>query len=231
MENLNSYLKKYFYLKDAFPEHFKNTGRGIEVIADKEKLTSLIERLKIQFHEKGFPKCWAEIGVFYEDPYLWFVRDLIRFSDGTLNTHHRIIRKDKGLTGVAFLGVYKGKIVMLNHFRHPARKSFLEIPRGGIIEGKTPEETIIEEVYEEIYGKIKSLIKLEKINPSTSIDTSSVLCFYGEYESIGNPSLSEGIIEVLSFTVKEVETMIKNGVITDAITICSFLHAKLRDLL
>lgn len=225
MDSYEKNIQDYLLFIKNNREYFINTENGIQVVTEAEEIHKSIELLKEKYSSERKPPYWKNIGIAYEDSWLWLLCDVVRFQNNQLNTHHRIIRKSGNIAGVAILGVYKGKIILLRHFRHPARKEFIEIPRGGVIGGKSLEETVIQEIEEEFDGKLKKLVKLQLIHPSTSVDTASILCFYGEYESIGKPSLSEGILEVIQMAPDELEQAIKNGTVTDAVTICVFYQS------
>jgi len=220
LQDYESFIKQ----NDQF---FINSERGIEVLTDINEINTSINCFKNKFSIEDTPNNWNNIGVVYEDEYLWFLCDVIKFQDDRLNLHHRIIRKGGEITGVAILGKYKNKVVLLRHFRHPSRRTFLEIPRGGVIEGKTTDESIVQEIEEEIGGSISKLEKLQIIHPSTSIDTASIQCYFGEYETIKEPSIAEGILEIICMTPDEVIEAIRNGKITDSVTICAYYQSVL----
>lgn len=221
-------LQEYLLFIKNHHEYFVNTDNGIQVVTELDDILQSINSLKEEFALTESSKYLKNIGLVYEDAYLWFLCDIVRFQNNELNTHHRIIRKGGEITGVAILGKHDNKIILLRHFRHPLRKNFIEIPRGGVIKGKTPEESIIQEAAEEFGGTLSRLEKLQIIHPSTSIDSASVQCYYGEYDTVNKPSINEGILEIIGMTPGELIEAIQNGEITDAITICACYQSILK---
>lgn len=220
-------LEHYLEFIEENSQYFVNSSEGIAVVSDHKDILDSIEHLRVTLSGLDY-SLLDNIGVVYEDEYLWFLCDVVRFQNNRLNLHHRIIRKGGDITGVAILGRFNDGIILLRHYRHPSRRVFLEIPRGGVIEEKTPKESIIQEVEEEIGGSLSKLEELQIIHPSTSIDTASIQCYYGEYKSIGNPSVDEGILEIVIMSPDEIRESIQNGTISDAVTICAFYQSVLR---
>lgn len=220
-------IQNYLLFIKNNQQYFVNNDNGIKVITEAEHIYQSIDILKEKLAKEGKPPYWKNIGLVYEDTYLWFLCDIVKFQNNELNTHHRIIRKGGRITGVAILGKYNSKIVLLRHYRHPLRKEFIEIPRGGMIEGKSPDESIIQEIQEEFGGSLSRLEKMQIIHPSTSIDTASIQCYYGEYEAIDKPCINEGVLEIISMSQNEIEAAILSGLITDSVTICAYYQSVL----
>ncbi|MDA1010728.1 MAG: NUDIX hydrolase [Chloroflexi bacterium] len=84
--------------------------------------------------------------VLAEFGYLSFRHDRIRFPDG-----HEADRAIVGHPGAVALVVVdeEGRWLLVRQYRHPARRTLLEIPAGTRDEGETPEETAAREVREE----------------------------------------------------------------------------------
>ena len=225
MDNLNTQLSEYQSFINRHSQHYANKEKGIFVQTDINEIKQFIEYLQSSSDKENKPSYYKNVGVVYEDEYLWFLCDVVKFEDDRINLHHRIIRKGGSITGVAVVGKFKERIVLLRHFRHPQRTTFLEIPRGGVIEGKSPEESIVQEIQEEIGGTVSRLEKLQIIHPSTSIDTASIQCYYCDYVSITKPSVEEGIMEIVCMTSDEIVEAIAKGEISDAVTICAFYQA------
>ena len=184
-----------------------------------------------RFAAQGLPRQWARAGIFYEDPYIILLRDAVIFPDGKPGLYHRVIARHDEPTGVAVLGRYEGKIVLVRHFRHPSRAWHLEIPRGAVGADEDPDHVAHLEISEEIGGTIRSLTRLGLIHGASALMRHSVVLVYAELESIGTPALGEGIAEILLVSPAEFERMIAESAITDAFTVAAAYHARLRGLL
>ena len=141
-----------------------------------------------------------------------------------------IARNDEP-TGVAVLARYRGRIVLIRHFRHPGRRWHFEIPRGAVGADEDPAHVAQLEISEEIGGTIGPVERLGLLHGATALMRHSVVLVYGELEAIGTPALGEGIAEILLVTPVELEGMIRDGTITDAFSVAAVFHARLKGLL
>jgi len=222
---------RYRSLHAARPALATNPKGGITVVSDPSE-TSRIEGLMAdRFTAQGLPREWARAGIFYEDPYIILLRDAVIFPDGKPGLYHRVIARHDEPTGVAVLGRYDGKIVLVRHFRHPSRAWHLEIPRGAVGADEDPGHVAHLEISEEIGGTIRSLVRLGLLHGASALMRHSVVLVYAELASIGTPALGEGIAEILLVSPTEFEQMIADSVITDAFTVAAAYHARLRGLL
>lgn len=103
----NKKLSRYLAYAKVHPELFTNPSENIySVLLDPEEIrkveTATARRLEI----KGLPREWAQVGIVYEDQYLFILRDAVRFPDGYLSTYVRIIEEESNVSGVVILPVY-----------------------------------------------------------------------------------------------------------------------------
>ena len=180
---------------------------------------------------QSLPREWARAGIFYEDPYIILLRDAVIFPDGKPGLYHRVIARHDEPTGVAVLGRFDGKFVLVRHFRHPSRAWHLEIPRGAVGADEDPGHVAHLEISEEIGGTIRSLVRLGLLHGASALMRHSVVLVYAELQSIGTPALGEGIADILLVSPSELERMIAEGAITDSFTVAAAYHARLRGLL
>jgi ADP-ribose pyrophosphatase len=221
---------RYCSLLTARPALAHNPTGGITIVSDPTETARIEALMAERFAAQGLPREWARAGIFYEDPYIILLRDAVIFPDGKPGLYHRVIARHDEPTGVAVLGRYDGKIVLVRHFRHPSRAWHLEIPRGAIGADEDPDHVAHLEISEEIGGTIRSLVRLGLLHGASALMRHSVVLVYAELESIGTPALGEGIAEILLVSPAEFEQMIADSAITDAFTVAAAYHARLRGL-
>jgi ADP-ribose pyrophosphatase len=222
---------RYRALLAARPALAANPRGGIMVVSDPSEMARIEAVMADRFAAEGLPREWARAGIFYEDPYIVLLRDAVIFPDGKPGLYHRVIARHDEPTGVAVLGRYGGKILLVRHFRHPSRAWHLEIPRGAVGADEDPLHVAHLEISEEIGGTIRSLTRLGLLHGASALMRHSVVLVYAEFESIGTPALGEGIAEILLVSPTEFERMIAESAITDAFTVAAAYHARLRGLL
>ena len=179
---------------------------------------------------EGRPPEWARAGVFYEDDWIYVLRDVVRFPGGGLGTHHRIIHKG-GPESVGILPRFEGRLVLLRHFRHGLRDWALEFPRGGGETGHSAEATARGELREELGAEALSLIPLGLLFPQNNLMTTHLRLFFAELGGIGAVNKAEGIAEVRAVTVAELERLIDSDVVNDAASVALYTRARLKGLL
>jgi ADP-ribose pyrophosphatase len=145
----------YQELLRSHPILTREGGAGsIELLLEDEQIKAAEEAARARLRANQ-PESWASVGVAYEDPYLYLLRDAVRFppdQEGmrpSLGTYIRIHQKPFGRSGVAILCVHEGQIVLEDHFRHATRSWHWEIPRGVIEENETCEKAASRELKEE----------------------------------------------------------------------------------
>jgi ADP-ribose pyrophosphatase len=222
---------RYRALLAARPALAASPKGGITVVSDPSETARIEAVMADRFAAEGLPREWARAGIFYEDPYIVLLRDAVIFPDGKPGLYHRVIARHDEPTGVAVLGRYGGKILLVRHFRHPSRAWHLEIPRGAVGADEDPLHVAHLEISEEIGGTIRSLTRLGLLHGASALMRHSVVLVYAEFESIGTPALGEGIAEILLVSPTEFERMIAESAITDAFTVAAAYHARLRGLL
>jgi ADP-ribose pyrophosphatase len=222
-------LEAYFALAAARPELFDNTGAGLRILMEPAEILRVEEDVARGLEKRGMPARLGHVGIVYEDPWFLVLRDAVEFPDGSRRTHARTVNYTGD--GAAVLPVHEGRIVMLCHYRHPPRRWLLEIPRGGIEPGRTPEETAHAEIREEMGGEITRLERLGFLYGSTNLYRNGAHLFYAELSAIGEPQLGEGISGFEFLAIPQFEAMIREGKLHDCFAVGAFAHARLRGLL
>ena len=226
-------MNSYFELLEKYPRLFQNDNALIKIIKDQGQIYSWQEQRQKELTTMNLPQNWADIGVVFNDPYFFVVRDLVQFPNGRMSGYCRVLSEANlsGGYGVVVLPEYQGKIMLLHQYRHPTRQWHYEVPRG-YGELNTPaEKNARKEVEEETGGKIAELVDLGEFHNNTGFEGGAVSLFYVKMSSVGNPNEDEGIDSFVWLTVKELEEWIANEKITDGFTIAAYTKAKLKGLI
>lgn len=224
-------LEPYFALVQEYPTLFLNPPEGgITVLLKEDEIRAAEAAMRRYYEAQGLPAAWAEVGILYRDQYVLLLRDAVRFPDGQLGTYFRLI-DETGVPGVIILPVYQGKILLTRHFRHATRRWHLEIPRGFGTRGLTSEENARRELVEETGATIARIDSLGHAYPNTGATADCNEFFYAEITSYGPADEHEGISELFTVTVPELEALIRDNDIDDEFTIVAYTRAKLRGLI
>lgn len=222
-------LKIYFELLESRPELFANPPNGVRILLDPVEIESVEKVIAHDLEARGVPPEGANVGVVLRDPWFYVIRDAVEFPDGARRTHARVINRHDN--GAATLPVLNGRIVLLRHFRHPLRRAILEIPRGAIEPGASPESTAIAEINEEMGGVVRRIERLGFLYGTSNLYGSGAHLFFAELDSVGAPQIGEGIASIEQFTLAEFEDLMKRGDIIDSFSVGAYAHAKLRRLI
>ena len=115
-----------------------------------------------------------------------------------------------------------GKIILVKQFRYPLQKILLELPAGKLNKGEDPMVCAVRELEEETGFKAGKVEKLGAICTTPGFCTEILHIFLAGKLVPGNHNREEGeyCMEILEFTLDEIEQKIKSGEIIDAKTIC-----------
>jgi len=222
-------LKTYFAFVESCPELFVNPEGGVRILLDPAEIAKVEKAKSIDLVCRGFPEAGAHVGVALHDPWVTVIRDAVEFADGSCRLHTRVVSRIR--SGSAVLPVFNGKIVLIRHFRHALRRTILEIPRGGVEPGQSPEETAHTEIREEIGGTIQHLTAIGFLYGTTNIVNNGAHLFFAELASVGVPQVGEGIESIEQFSVAEFEDLLRRGEIVEGFTVAAYAHAKLLKLI
>ncbi len=222
-------IKAYLQLAGSRPELFATQPGGVQILLDPVEIMEVERAVADDLRSRALPPEGAEVGIVLHDPWFYVLRDAVEFPDGSRRTHARAINRVGH--GAAVLAVLDRRIVLVRHFRHAVRRWLLEIPRGGIEAGRSPEETARDEIHEEIGGRMRRLEPLGFLFGTTNLYGSGAHLFFAELEAVGAPQIGEGIASIEQFTVAEFEELMQRGEILDSFTVAAYAHAKLRRLI
>jgi ADP-ribose pyrophosphatase len=222
-------LAEYLAFARERPELFGPVDAAVKILLDPADIHAVEAKAAAKLRQRGLPESGAEVGIVSQDAYILFVRDAVEFPDGDRRPHTRTINRFGN--GAAALPVLDGRIVLTRQFRHAVRRWCLEIPRGAIEPGETPEEAAVAEVEEEIGGEVRDIVELGFLNGSTNLHANGAHLFLAQLNRVGAPQIGEAIVSVEQVTVAEFERLLLASEITDSITVGAFMHARLRGLI
>ncbi len=225
-------LADYLAFSEAHQGLFVNPPQGgITILLDEDEICEAERQEARRLEAQGLPAEWAQVGIAYRDQYVFLLRDAVRYPDGSFGTHIRSVDEDEHAPGVVVLPLYQGQILLIRHFRHEKRDWQLEIPQGFGISGLSSEESIRIELKEEIGADVSRLIPLGQVHLDTHSGTNRVELFFAEIDSYGDVELQEGITELLTTPVSEVEQMIRENEMDNVFLLVTFARAKLNGLI
>lgn len=222
-------FRRYRELVTERPGLFASPPDGIAILLDEAEIKAAERHIARRNRAHGLPAASASVGVLAEDFYILVLRDAIRFPDGSLGTHSRVIYAHPD--GIGVLAVNAGRIVLIRIFRHSVRRWMLEIPRGAVEHGHGLEETVHKELAEEVGGTATRLVHLGRSTSDTSLCSGRIDLYFAELSALGGPQLSEGIGGIVLVTPQEFEAMIARREIEDSHAMAAFALARLRGLI
>jgi len=127
----------------------------------------------------------------------------------------------------------KGKIILLKHWRYPAKKISIEIPLGGINKNETPLAAAKRELFEETGYKAKKWKFLGSFESSNCLTTDLAKVYlakelYQDNKIEHQERFLEGI-KIMKVGLRTVINLVKNNKITESIskgTILLYLYFK-----
>ncbi len=221
-------LDEYLAFARAHPALFATPEGGVRILLERSEIEAVEHDIRAGLAARGIDPSGADVGIVLRDPWFYVLRDAVEFPDGARRTHARAVNRIG--EGAAALPVHRGRIVLLRHFRHAPRRWMREIPRGGIDPGNTPEQTVRQELAEEMGARATRIERLGYLHGSSNLFASGAHLFYAEVDAVGAPQLAEGIASVDAVSIAEFEKLLLDGEITDAFTVATFAHARLRGL-
>lgn len=189
--------KEYQQLMKKRPEYFQNSEEPGSIFI----YTDLDKIAEVE------QKCHTSVGIMYQDQYIYLLKDAVRHPNG----------KD---------GTYM-EILLLSHYHHASRKTYLELPRGFAEEGLTEEENVRKEVLEETGYQITRMEYLGNLAGDTGM-TGGEIKAYAVYlgGQMGTQDEKESVCGIRMVHVSEIQGMIRRGEITEGYTLSVFALAQ-----
>jgi ADP-ribose pyrophosphatase len=151
--------------------------------------------------------------------------DQIEYNSG--NMGRREIAVHPG--GAAIVAVKNdGKIILVRQFRYPIQQAILELPAGKLDKGEDPLVCAVRELEEETGYKTGNIEKLGIISTSPGFCTEILHLYLAKDLIPGMHNREEGEygMEIIEYSLDEIDRKIENGEIIDAKTICGIYLAK-----
>lgn len=123
----------------------------------------------------------------------------------------------------------EGRLCLIRQYRHAVGGWLWEFPAGKREPGEAPELTAKRELLEEVGVEATDWMKLGEMTPSPGILTEVVhLYFARQLTHIGHAHEDEEVIEIHWFTLDEIESMVKQGIIVDGKTLIALYLLKFK---
>ncbi|HIU63855.1 MAG TPA: NUDIX hydrolase [Candidatus Avacidaminococcus intestinavium] len=155
----------------------------------------------------------------FEGKLLKLDKDMVLLPNGKQATRELI--RHPGAAAILAI-TNEQKIIFVEQYRHPVGSVVLEIPAGKIDPGEDPLTCAKRELSEETGFSAKKWHKLTSIATTPGF-TDEVIHLYLAKELVytGQHTDNDEFIEIKSFTLSEIITMISEGLIYDAKTLCA----------
>ena len=161
--------------------------------------------------------------VVYANPWLSVREDRIEYPDGSAGTYGVIDKPDFALV----VPEEDGGFHLVEQYRYPVRRRSWEFPSGSFPHGVTgsAQEMAIAELREETGHTAGRLDKLGHLHCANGMTGEGVHIFHATDLTAGQPrrEATEQDMRHQWFPGREVEQMLRDGVITDAPTVAAYL--------
>lgn len=147
--------------------------------------------------------------------------DKVQLPDGQMADWDYIAHKG----AAAFVGETEdGKIAMVKQYRNALNRYTLEIPAGGINKGESFEQAAVRELNEETGYRVKNVSHLIDVFTTVAFCDEKIGIYCGDIELEGAQKLDEDeYVEILFYSLEELENMILKGGIQDSKTVSGIL--------
>ncbi len=121
-----------------------------------------------------------------------------------------------------------GKIILVKQYRYPLDKFSIELPAGKLEKNEDPMKCAVRELEEETGYQANKIEKLGSIFTTPGFCTEELHIYLANDLEPGNHNREEGEygMQILEFTLNEIEERIKSGEIKDSKTICGIYMMK-----
>ena len=175
-------------------------------------------------------------GIVYEDKFIKVVRDPVIFPDETEGGYVRILNRseDKGTGGAVIIPIINGKIAFIRLFRHATRTWELELPRGFQEPNLSEEESVKNEILEELGVLSHAVKRLGVMSPNTGLLSSDIAVFIAELSQAPLDKAPEDDIEVYArelVPLEALERFLKEAPVRCSISLSAIYMAKIHGYL
>ena len=162
----------------------------------------------------------------YRNSFVTVWDDRVRFADGQVGDHLRIIERD-GRQGVAAWVTHGDQVALVRSYRYATSRWEWGVPRG-FADEDDPLQTLRRELAEELGGSPLTIDEMGEITPNSGLLASTVKCFHVTW---GQQPLSPADSEVERAAwvdVSQLSEAIAAGSVSDGFTLSAFTLARVR---
>ncbi len=167
-------------------------------------------------------KRWKQLttAVIFKNPWWTYKKDEFQIPDGIKGEYHYV--HTNGASMIIPV-TDDGRIILVNQYRYLCNKESIELPCGGVKEGKTYEEMAHIELEEETGFRSNRLTKAGEFNPYNGV-TNEICEVFIARELIQSRSIPDATeeFELLTRTPEEIDELISSNIIWDGMTIAAW---------
>lgn len=153
----------------------------------------------------------------FEGRIVKLVHDIIELPDGRQSM--REVVKHPGGVCIACENEL-GELIIVQQFRYPFMEEILEFPAGKLEPGEDPLEAALRELSEEVGYQAEEIIPLGRFYPSVGYLTEIIYLYYvPKAHYVGQHLDDQEFLNVLSYPLDKLNTLIQNDIINDGKTI------------
>lgn len=152
-------------------------------------------------------------------------KDKCEAPDGKIIDEYFVVELPATVCGVAI--TKEGEVLMVRQYRHPIKKTLLEIPGGFIDENETPEQAMKRELKEETGYEFSSVINVGKIaaNPGVLDNYTYFFLAQGGLKTSEQKLDKNEELQVEKITLKELKKLFLENKIVQATHNCCVFYA------
>ncbi|MCK9409734.1 MAG: NUDIX hydrolase [Bacteriovoracaceae bacterium] len=167
-------------------------------------------------------KRWKTLSskIVLKNPWWTYKLDEFQIPGGTIGEYNYVYTPGSSMIVPV---TQDGKILLVNQYRYLSDKESIELPCGGVKEGKSHEEMAHIELEEETGYCATQLRAIAEFNPFNGVtnETCKVFLASGLVQTTAVPDVTEEF-EIVYKTPEEIEALIQTNTIWDGMTIAAW---------
>ncbi len=173
-------------------------------------------------------KQWKKISsiIVTKNPWWTYKRDVFQIPNGVEGEYHYVHTEGSSMI-IPVLD--NGEIVLVNQYRYLCERESIELPCGGVKEGKSYSEIAKIELEEETGLTSDDIVELGEFNPYNGVTNEMCKVYVARslYDIHSTRDETEEF-EILIFTPEEIDELIADGKIWDGMTLAGWSLYKLK---
>ena len=158
----------------------------------------------------------------YDGKILKVLRDEVEISTGR-KSFREVVRHSGGVVILALKDTET--VVLVKQFRYPVNKTVLELPAGKLEKGENPDFACKRELEEETGYRADKWTSLGYIHTTPGFCDEKLYLYKAEELHFVGEHPDEGeVLKAFEIKISDLVSMIKNGEINDAKTICAVMR-------